>query len=134
MAMYLGSNLITGSGSVSGQTNGWYWIKYSNGTAECFKKFVFTESINNITTNGYRSKTIDLGAYPIEFVEVPVVVLNSYCDYKYSDAIGEQFIFNTQTDKPTLTSCGKIIFFCFRQSSDRVITLDVVVKGIWKEI
>lgn len=116
----------------SGKTNDWVWKKYSDGTAECFKKFTFTENINNITVSGYRSRTLDLGAYPIEFVKVPVVTMTSYCDYKYSDSVGEQYIFNTQTDKPSLTSCGKVLFFCFKQSSDRTITLDVIVKGTWK--
>ena len=116
----------------SGKTNDWVWKKYSDGTAECFKKFTFTENINNITVSGYRSRTIDLGAYPIEFVKVPVVTMTSYCDYKYSDSVGEQYIFNTQTDKPSLTSCGKVLFFCFKQSSDRTITLDVMVRGTWK--
>lgn len=64
-----------------GTTNNWYWRKYANGTAECWRRCSQTVNIN-IEWGGFFYANCEDITFPFTFAEIPIV--NTSAESSYS--------------------------------------------------
>lgn len=63
--------------ATSGTTNGWNWVKYSDGRAECHIESSYTGPVPHAWGNLYESEGFNMPAYPFTFVGLPKTVITS---------------------------------------------------------
>lgn len=107
----------------SGSNSNGNWIKYSDGTMECYKTINIMVDIYNSWGAMYESRQIDLGDFAQEFIEPPFVIA-----FK---TVG-QGSWLQLVERTTTTHAGVTYLASAVAISNTSITINVSAKGKWK--
>lgn len=77
-----GDNYLHGTIQESGNNSNGNYIKFTDGTMICYNRETITTSINSSYGSLYKSDSIILSDFPVEFIDIPSVSI--YCDGSYS--------------------------------------------------
>jgi hypothetical protein len=116
-------------GYTTGSNTNGYWIKYADGTMECYKTVTGTVNITTSWGNGYttgNANTVDLGNFPQTFTAEPNIQVTVR-----RGTGGYNFWLGTVSDS-TASYAGKISLLRFTSASSVGYILWVRAIGKWK--
>ena len=106
---------------IGSNANGNY-IKFANGILICYKSHQITTSMTSSWGGWYESSTQNLGSFPVNFIEKPIV----QATVSYGTASIES-ILNTST-----TSWGSTVLYRPVSTSSYTYYVDLIAIGKWK--
>ena len=112
---------------IGSNANG-YYIKFSDGTAICWKDYSGTKDINYQIGGGYRSTSIGGGSLPITLLSVSGAWTNGQVDFVNEN----QWAWAVTNNKATTTAFQSMVFLSNYSSTSRSYTAYTFVIGKWK--
>ena len=113
--------------NIGSNANG-YYIKFSDGTAICWKDYSGTKDINYQIGGGYRSTSIGGGSLPITLLSVSGAWANGQVDFVNEN----QWAWAVTNNKATTTAFQSMVFLSNYSSTSRSYTAYTFVIGKWK--
>lgn len=109
-------------GYTSGSNENGSWVKYDDGRMECFSRKTFLAvPIQTAWGTMYESASLNLGDYPIPFVDIPYVQITP----------NGRFLASVIT-APSTTSYGTFRAVRPATAEGMEVTVSVEAKGYWK--
>lgn len=108
----------------TGTTNGWTWVKYSNGVSECWKSIQWSQAITNSWGAGLYYGTIPAETFPSNlFISTPTMSFTN---------IRGTSVMCMNGSNASETSTGDIQISRGTASSGAGGLLSIIAKGNWK--
>lgn len=108
----------------TGTTNGWTWVKYSNGIAECWKNKTWSVSVSNAWGTGLYYGTITGETFPTNlFIATPVI--------SFQNITGTS-VMCMNSSNASSTNTGDIQVARGTSSSGAGGTISIIAKGKWQ--
>lgn len=109
----------------SGENENSRYIRYSDGTQICYKNMTINEAFNNAWGSIFETKQIELGNFPVPFIDTNIMVTVT--------ATNGYTAFFSGIGGVTTTSWGKTnLMRPVASQSPITVTLNLLAIGIWK--